>query len=64
MNCHRFYGLRWFQCFEQLLPKDDIELALVGENSASYLYTHPWKKFRIDKADYKINNLREVLREL
>ena len=43
---------------------DDIELASVAKNSVSYLYAHPWKKFRGDKADYKINDLREVLKEL
>lgn len=43
---------------------DDIELASVGENSVSYLYAHSWKKFRGEKADYKINDLREVLKEL
>jgi phosphoglycolate phosphatase-like HAD superfamily hydrolase len=43
---------------------DDIELASVSRNSVSYLYAHPWKKFRECKADYKINDLREVLKEL
>lgn len=43
---------------------DDIELASVIKNSVSYLYAHPWKEFRGDKADYKINDLREVLKEL
>ena len=43
---------------------DDIELASVAKKSVSYLYAHSWKKFRKVKADYKINDLREVLKEL
>jgi phosphoglycolate phosphatase-like HAD superfamily hydrolase len=43
---------------------DDIELASVGKNSVSYLYAHSWKKFKECQADYKINDLREILKEL
>ncbi len=43
---------------------DDISMAEVIPHSVSYLYAHPWKKFRQAKADYKINDLREILREV
>lgn len=30
----------------------------------SYLYAHPWRKFKECDTDYKINDLRDVLREI
>jgi hypothetical protein len=30
----------------------------------SYLYSHPERKFRDTNSDYKINDLREVLKEI
>lgn len=42
----------------------DMELKKVSPNSVSYLYAHPGRAFRECKADYRIRDLREVLREL
>lgn len=42
----------------------DMELAEVISNSKRYLYTHPGRLHRQCEADYKIFDLREVLREL
>ena len=41
-------------------PQDMIPL----ENSVKYLYAHPEKAFRECDADYRIHDLREVLREI
>ena len=43
----------------------DIELSEVMglENTTTYLYSHPGKNFREGKADFYINDLRELLKE-
>lgn len=43
---------------------EDIQLASVFPHSTTYLYTHPGKEFKEIAADYKVSDLREVLREL
>jgi len=44
-------------------PKD-VELAKIMGNGISYLYAHPKRSFRDCDADNKINDLREILREI
>jgi phosphoglycolate phosphatase-like HAD superfamily hydrolase len=41
----------------------DMELVQV-RGGVTYLYTHPGKQFRECPADYRINDLRELLREI
>lgn len=41
----------------------DIELKNVA-GGVTYLYSHPWRQFRECDAQYKIHDLREVLREV
>ncbi len=51
--------------FEEIIvigdSKKDINLI---DGCVSYLYAHPGRTFRASEADYKIRNLREVLKEL
>lgn len=42
---------------------NDISLKEVA-GGTTYLYTHPYLKFKDCKPDYKINDLREILREV
>jgi phosphoglycolate phosphatase-like HAD superfamily hydrolase len=41
----------------------DMELASVS-GGVSYLYAHPSKEFRMCNSDYKIRDLREILKEI
>ncbi|MFH1631836.1 MAG: HAD hydrolase-like protein [bacterium] len=43
-------------------PKDVALTSVAG--GTSYLYAHPWRSHKDCEADYRINDLREVLREL
>ncbi|MDP2631174.1 MAG: HAD hydrolase-like protein [Candidatus Uhrbacteria bacterium] len=43
-------------------PKDVALTSVAG--GTSYLYTHPWRDFNECESDYKIHDLREVLREV
>ena len=42
----------------------DVALAKIGKSGTSFLYSHPGRPFRECEADYKIHDLREVLKEL
>ena len=64
------------RCLEKFLENKEFEnIIIIGDSKSdmnlkyvaggiSYLYAHPEKPFRACDADYKINDLREILKEI